>query len=63
MNARIYTVNAKQPWAEALAIRDGKVLAVGTANEIAAYRGPSTKVSTRRERWSSRDSPIAIFTS
>ena len=43
VNARIYTVNPKQPWAEALAIGDGKILAVGTANEIAAYRGPSTK--------------------
>jgi predicted amidohydrolase YtcJ len=27
-NAKIYTVNAKQPWADALAIRGGKILAV-----------------------------------
>jgi predicted amidohydrolase YtcJ len=27
-NARIYTVNARQPWAEAVAIR-GKIVAVG----------------------------------
>jgi predicted amidohydrolase YtcJ len=44
VNARIYTVNANQPWAEALAIRGDKVLAVGTAKDIAAYRGASTKV-------------------
>jgi predicted amidohydrolase YtcJ len=44
VNARIYTVNAKQPWAEALAIRGDKVLAVGSAKEIAVYRGASTKV-------------------
>jgi len=43
LNARIYTVNPKQPWAEALAIRDGKILAVGTAAEVAPYRGSSTK--------------------
>ena len=44
VNARIYTVNARQPWAEALAIRGDKILAVGSAKDIAAYRGPSTKV-------------------
>jgi predicted amidohydrolase YtcJ len=44
VNARIYTVNAKQPWAEALAIRGDKILAVGSAKDIAAYRGASTKV-------------------
>jgi hypothetical protein len=44
LHARIYTVNAQQPWAEALAIRDGKILAVGKDNEISRYRGTSTKV-------------------
>jgi hypothetical protein len=43
MHARIYTVNAQQPWAEALAIRDGKILAVGSDHEISKYRGTSTK--------------------
>jgi predicted amidohydrolase YtcJ len=42
-NARIYTVNAKQPWAEALAIRGGKIIAVGSSKEMAFYRGPFTK--------------------
>jgi predicted amidohydrolase YtcJ len=42
-NARIYTVNARQPWAEALAIRGGKIIAVGANKEMAAYRGPFTK--------------------
>jgi predicted amidohydrolase YtcJ len=44
INARIYTVNPLQPWAEALAIHDGKIVAVGTTREIAARRGPSTHV-------------------
>jgi predicted amidohydrolase YtcJ len=44
VNARIYTVNTRQPWAEALAIREGRIVAVGTAKDIAAYRGTLTKV-------------------
>ena len=43
-NARVYTVNAKQPWAEALAIRGGKVVAVGSVADIDRYRGAATKV-------------------
>jgi predicted amidohydrolase YtcJ len=44
MNGAVYTVNDQQPWAEALAIRGDKIVAVGSAKEIAAYRGPATKV-------------------
>jgi predicted amidohydrolase YtcJ len=43
-HARIYTVNAKQTWAEALAVRGEKIVAVGTEQDIAPYRGTSTKV-------------------
>jgi predicted amidohydrolase YtcJ len=48
VNGHIYTVNAHQPWAEALAIRDGKILAVGASRDIARYRGPSTQVIDAR---------------
>jgi len=44
INAKIYTVNPKQPWVEALAVRDGKIVAVGSARDIAAYRTPATRV-------------------
>jgi len=44
VHGRIYTVNSRQPWAEALAIRDGKVVAVGSEKEIDAYRGLGTRV-------------------
>jgi predicted amidohydrolase YtcJ len=44
LHARIYTVNARQPWAEALAISEGKIVAVGDAARIATYRGPATRV-------------------
>ena len=44
INARIYTVNSKEPWAQAMAVREGKIIAVGSDKDIDAYRGPSTKV-------------------
>ena len=44
MNARIYTVNPQQPWADALAISGDKIVAVGTTKDIAAHRGPATHV-------------------
>jgi predicted amidohydrolase YtcJ len=50
IHARIYTVNTQQPWAEALAIREGKILAVGTEREIARYRSASTKVIDAKGR-------------
>lgn len=44
VNAKIYTVNPKQPWAQALAIREGKIIAIGSEKDIARYRGPGTKL-------------------
>ncbi len=44
VNARIYTVNSEQAWAEALAIRGEQIVTVGSAKDVAAYRAPSTKV-------------------
>lgn len=43
-NARIYTVNSKQPWAQALAVRDGRLVAVGSEREARSWVGPATKV-------------------
>ena len=43
-NARIYTVDAKQPWAEALAISNGTILAVGSNQAIDAFRDKNTHV-------------------
>jgi predicted amidohydrolase YtcJ len=41
-NATIYTVDAAQPKALALAVKDGKFLAVG--DDVSEHRGPKTKV-------------------
>lgn len=43
-NGRVYTVETDRPWAEAVAIRGGRILAVGTRAEIAARRGAKTRV-------------------
>jgi hypothetical protein len=44
LNARIYTVNPQQPWADALAINGDRIVAVGSMRDIGARRGPSTHV-------------------
>ena len=43
-HARVYTVNEKEPWAEAVAIREGKILAVGQEADIEKRKSASTKV-------------------
>ncbi|MCW4460689.1 amidohydrolase [Sphingomonas sp. BT-65] len=43
-NARIYTVDKKQPWAQSVAIRDGKIVAVGPAAAVAKTRGVKTRI-------------------
>ena len=43
-NARIWTGDATQPSAQAIAIREGKLVAVGTVAQAFTHRGPATKV-------------------
>jgi len=43
-NASIYTVDAEQPWADALAIAGERILAVGSRRQIMTNRGPDTQV-------------------
>src|SRR5947209_6264897 len=43
-NARIYTVDAHRPWAQALAVKGDQILWVGDDRDAAAYIGPATKV-------------------
>ncbi|PYU77216.1 MAG: hypothetical protein DMG49_00020 [Acidobacteria bacterium] len=44
VHGRVYTENPKQPWAQAVAIRHGKIVAVGDDPEIERRRGMGTKV-------------------
>lgn len=43
VTGRLYTVDRAHPYAEAMAVRDGRILAVGSAEEVAAHGGPDTR--------------------
>lgn len=43
-DAAVYTLNPDQPWAEAVAIRDGKITAVGNLADLETMVGPATNV-------------------
>ena len=43
-NGDVYTVDAARPEAQAVAVADGKILAVGSNAEIKKYVGPKTRV-------------------
>ena len=43
-NGQIYTVNNQQPWGEAVAIKEGKIVYVGDDENIADFIGKKTKV-------------------
>jgi predicted amidohydrolase YtcJ len=42
-NGRIYTVDANRSWASALAVRGGRVIAVGDETAVGPHVGPETK--------------------
>jgi predicted amidohydrolase YtcJ len=44
VKGRIATLDKRQPFVSALAIKDGKILATGTDAEVMLLRGPATKV-------------------
>ncbi|MGH9938762.1 MAG: amidohydrolase, partial [Blastocatellia bacterium] len=44
LNGVVITVNDAQPSAEAVAVKDGKILAVGASDEVMNHLGPSTEV-------------------
>src|ERR1700688_2186424 len=44
LHGRIYTLDAKTPWAEAVAIRGDQIVAVGDDASIGKFRGSDTKV-------------------
>ena len=43
-HGKVYTVNPVQPWAEAVAVKDGKILAVGKDADVLRLRGDGTRV-------------------
>lgn len=43
-NAVVITVNDAQPSAQAVAVKDERILAVGARDDVMRYQGPSTEV-------------------
>ncbi len=43
VNARVYTVDDAQPWAEAVAVAADRIVAVGSSADIRAMAGPDTR--------------------
>src|SRR5256885_11984623 len=43
-NAHVYTVDAQRPWAQAVAIKDDRIVWVGDERDAEAHAGPTTKV-------------------
>lgn len=50
VQGRIYTVDAAQPWAEAVAIRDGAIVRVGDTKSTDPHVGASTRIVDVGER-------------
>jgi len=50
VNGAVYTMNQDMPWAEAIAITDGVVVAVGANSEISEYIGDATTVNDLQGR-------------
>ena len=44
LNAKIYTVDADRSWASAMAVTDGKIIAIGSDADMASRTGDSTAV-------------------
>lgn len=43
-NAQVYTVTESRPYAEAIAIKEGKIIFIGTTAEVKKYTGKKTEV-------------------
>src|SRR5579864_4357367 len=50
VHGRVWTVNAQHPRAEAVAIRGGRIVAVGSDAEIAKWIGPATRKIEAQEK-------------
>ena len=44
VNAKVFTANPQQPYAQAVAIEAGRILAVGSNEEVRALAGPNSRV-------------------
>lgn len=49
-NGKIATLDERGTMAEAVAVKDGKILAVGSDEDIAKYKGPDTQAIDAGEK-------------
>ena len=61
-DARIYTVDSGNEWAEALAISGNKLVFVGKNSDVDKWIGEQTDVIDTIRRWSSLDSSAVTST-
>ena len=48
---RIRTQDPQRPWAQALAVRAGQLVAVGSAADVTPFTGPDTEVRSWTACW------------
>lgn len=61
LRAKVYTLNPQSPWAQAIAIRHGKIVAVGSEETVGKMRGIGTRVIDAGENSFFPALPIAMF--
>lgn len=49
-NGAVYLVEPEGKWAQAVAVRDGKIVAVGTDRQVARFKGRTTKIVDLKKR-------------
>ena len=50
VSGRVYTMDPDRPRADAIAVRDGRILFVGATGHVTALAGPATKIVNLQER-------------
>lgn len=43
MNGKVWTLNPQQPWADGVAVKNGRIAAVGSSREVSRWIGPNSR--------------------
>ena len=60
LNAKVYTVDESNEWAEALAVKDGKFLLAGSTKDVENLKGENTEVVDLGGQFVEQELPIFI---
>ena len=61
LNGYVYTVNESKPLAQSIAIKDGRILYVGSDKGAKEFLGKDTKVVNLKNKWSCQGCRMSIF--